>query len=156
MVKKFEINYRQETGEIPTLINFVDYLDLMIEAGDNPAQAEIEDIDTINLLTVHASKGLEFPVVFICGLEEGLLPYEHTSSCSTPQSINQLEEERRLFYVAMTRAQDEVILLSARNRRRYNQIKPTRPSLFLNEIPNTLITRSKKPSETRSRQLRLW
>jgi len=107
-------------------------------------------------MTIHAAKGLEFPVVFICGLEEGLLPYNQSSSCSTPRSTKQLEEERRLFYVALTRAQDEVILLSAHNRRRYNQKQFTKPSLFLKEIPDDFITRSKKTSDTRSRQLRLW
>jgi len=112
--------------------------------------------EAVSLMTIHAAKGLEFPVVFICGLEEGLLPYDQFLSSSGPQSAQHLEEERRLFYVALTRAQDEIILLSAHNRQRYNQKQFTKPSMFLKEIPDDFITRNKKISNTKSRQLRLW
>ena len=73
-IQRFESDYYNEAREIPTLINFIDYLDMVIEAGENPAQAEIEDIDTINLMTVHSSKGLEFPVVFMVNLISGRFP----------------------------------------------------------------------------------
>ncbi|MFH1648115.1 MAG: UvrD-helicase domain-containing protein, partial [Patescibacteria group bacterium] len=73
-VQNFEVNYHSEYKQMPTIIDFVEYLDLVIEAGENPAQAEIEDIDTINLITVHSSKGLEFPVVFMVNLVSGRFP----------------------------------------------------------------------------------
>ena len=85
--------------------------------------------DTVNLMTIHSAKGLEFPVVFIVGLEEGLLP--HASSMDDPA---QLEEERRLFYVALTRAQRHVHLLHASYRRTWNAAAGG-PSRFLHEIP---------------------
>jgi DNA helicase-2/ATP-dependent DNA helicase PcrA len=85
--------------------------------------------DTVNLMTVHAAKGLEFPVVFVVGLEEGLLP--HASSLDDPA---QLEEERRLFYVALTRAQKQVHLLHANYRRTWNS-SGGGMSRFLGEIP---------------------
>jgi len=150
--------------------------------------------DAVSLMTIHAAKGLEFPVIFICGLEEGLLPYDHHDRYShghihlkneahekpedlkkpdpsqtpethhKPNNIDQptlqeklhREEERRLFYVALTRAKDELVLISAHHRRRYNQLMLTRPSSFLAEIPPDLIVRSKKTPPAKSRQLRLW
>ncbi len=124
-VKKFELAYRADTKEIPTIVNFLDYIELMIEAGENPAQAEIEDIDTINLLTVHASKGLEFPVVFMINLvgdrfptrdrkEEIEIP-DNLIKESLPVGNSHLQEERRLFYVGMTRAQKYLYLTAAKN-----------------------------------------
>jgi DNA helicase-2/ATP-dependent DNA helicase PcrA len=85
--------------------------------------------DTVNLMTVHAAKGLEFPVVFVVGLEEGILP--HSNSLDDPA---QLEEERRLFYVALTRAQKQVHLLHANYRRSWNA-SGGGMSRFLAEIP---------------------
>jgi DNA helicase-2/ATP-dependent DNA helicase PcrA len=88
-----------------------------------------EGEDTVNLMTIHAAKGLEFPVVFVVGMEEGLLP--HASSMDDPSD---LEEERRLFYVALTRAQRQVHLLQASYRRAWNSIGGG-GSRFLAEIP---------------------
>ena len=85
--------------------------------------------DTVNLMTIHSAKGLEFPVVILVGLEEGLLP--HASSMENPE---QLEEERRLFYVALTRAQKEVRLLYASYRRAWSTASGG-SSRFLSEIP---------------------
>jgi len=85
--------------------------------------------DTVNLMTIHSAKGLEFPVVFVVGLEEGLLP--HASSIDNPA---QVEEERRLFYVALTRAQLRVHLLHASYRRAWNS-GTGGASRFLHEIP---------------------
>jgi len=85
--------------------------------------------DTVNLMTIHSAKGLEFPVVILVGLEEGLLP--HASSLESPE---QLEEERRLFYVALTRAQKEVRLLYASYRRAWSA-SGGGSSRFLAEIP---------------------
>ena len=88
-----------------------------------------DEEDTVNLMTIHSAKGLEFPVVFVVGLEEGLLP--HSSSLDEPA---QLEEERRLFYVALTRAQRAVHLFHANYRRTWNGAGGG-ASRFLHEIP---------------------
>ena len=85
--------------------------------------------DTVNLMTIHSAKGLEFPVVLLAGVEEGLLP--HASSLDEPA---QLEEERRLFYVALTRAQRQVHLLHSSYRRTWNAAGGG-PSRFLEEVP---------------------
>jgi superfamily I DNA/RNA helicase len=88
--------------------------------------------DRVTLMTLHAAKGLEFPVVFIVGCEAGLLPYQHGEE--TPD----LEEERRLFYVGMTRAQQRLILTHAKTRFLLGQKYQNEPSPFLNDIENTL------------------
>jgi len=101
----------------------------------------ISDIDTLDdkdnsvtLMTLHMAKGLEFPQVFICGLEDGMLP--HSRSLLSPQ---ELEEERRLFYVGVTRAMDKLHLLHAKNRMFYGETRDTIPSQFLDDIPQELI-----------------
>jgi len=88
-----------------------------------------DEEDTVNLMTIHSAKGLEFPVVFVVGMEEGLLP--HASSLDHPK---ELEEERRLFYVALTRARERVHLLQASFRRAWNA-SGGGSSRFLSEIP---------------------
>lgn len=85
-------------------------------------------------MTLHTAKGLEFPVVFITGMEDGLLP--HTES---RDSDDELEEERRLCYVGITRAMKELILSHATRRMRYGQTLPSRASRFLDEIPHKII-----------------
>ncbi len=92
-----------------------------------------DEEDTVNIMTIHSAKGLEFPVVFIVGLEEGLLP--HSSSLDDPP---QLEEERRLFYVALTRAQERVHLFHASFRRTWNAAGGG-ASRFLSEIPEDCV-----------------
>jgi DNA helicase-2/ATP-dependent DNA helicase PcrA len=93
--------------------------------------------DHVTLMTVHSAKGLEFPVVFVTGLEEGLFPL--AGPMDEPQ---QLEEERRLFYVAATRAMRRLFLCHARVRRRYGQAGGALPSSFLDLIPADLLDRS--------------
>ena len=89
----------------------------------------------VTLMTVHASKGLEFPVVFIAGLDEGLFP-----TFQSFDELDKMEEERRLFYVAMTRAEDRVFLLYSTNRRRLGSDELLgMPSRFLDEIPNEFL-----------------
>ncbi|MBN1217572.1 MAG: UvrD-helicase domain-containing protein [Anaerolineae bacterium] len=88
--------------------------------------------DRVTLMTLHAVKGLEFPVVFIVGCEEGLLPYQHGDEESD------IEEERRLFYVGMTRAQQRLILTQAKSRYLFGRRQENAPSRFLDDIENTL------------------
>ncbi len=87
--------------------------------------------EAVTLMTLHAAKGLEFAVVFICGVEDGLIPYRERGA--------DLAEERRLFYVGLTRARDEVVLLSARSRLRYGQRIRPEVSPFVRDIPADLI-----------------
>jgi DNA helicase-2/ATP-dependent DNA helicase PcrA len=95
-----------------------------------------EDADRVLLLTAHNAKGLEFPAVVIAGLEEGLFPHGNSMEDGA-----RLEEERRLFYVALTRAQDEVLLTAAAFRRRYDGARGGRVSRFVDEVPASLLTR---------------
>jgi DNA helicase-2/ATP-dependent DNA helicase PcrA len=90
----------------------------------------------LTLMTVHNAKGLEFEVVFVAGLEEGLFP--HQSSMDDPA---QLEEERRLFYVALTRAKERGHLSASLDRRRMNRFEPSVPSRFLDEVPDEHLER---------------
>jgi DNA helicase-2/ATP-dependent DNA helicase PcrA len=103
----------------------------------------------VNLTTIHAAKGLEFPVVFIAGAEQGIIPHkrsledaqEDTSAESERETpgTNAIEEERRLFYVAITRARDKLYISSCRKRRNRQELCDSSPSPFLEEIPPQLI-----------------
>ncbi len=93
-----------------------------------------DETDQVTLMTVHNAKGLEFPYVFIAGCEEGLLP--HASSL---EDDDQLEEERRLFYVALTRAEEAVFLTASAMRRRFGSSEPAAASRFVGEIPEELV-----------------
>jgi len=97
--------------------------------------------DRVSLMTVHSAKGLEFPVVYVVGLEEGVFP--HQASSHDPRA---LEEERRLCYVAMTRAMERLALCHAHERRRYGSRSFGMPSRFLREIPGELTERLGAPS----------
>jgi DNA helicase-2/ATP-dependent DNA helicase PcrA len=111
--------------EMSPLAGFLAHASL--EAGDNQAQA---GQDAVQLMTVHAAKGLEFTNVFITGLEEGLFPHEN--------SINEddgLEEERRLMYVAITRAKERLFLSHTQSRLLHGQVRYNLPSRFLDELP---------------------
>jgi DNA helicase-2/ATP-dependent DNA helicase PcrA len=94
----------------------------------------------ITMMTLHNAKGLEFPHVFIPGMEEGLLP--HASSISEEE---ELEEERRLFYVGLTRARESVVLTGARGRRTRERFSWTLPSRFLGEIPPEIVANVDNP-----------
>jgi DNA helicase-2/ATP-dependent DNA helicase PcrA len=98
-----------------------------------------EDADAVRLMTVHASKGLEFPYIFISGLEEGLFPYERSVSENGKISPEEGEEERRLFYVALTRAMKRVCLTYATMRTMYGSKLMGSPSSFITDIPGDLI-----------------
>jgi len=112
-----------------SLDQFLDHAALVADADDYDARAQI------TLMSLHAAKGLEFPLVFLSGLEEGLFP--HSRTMLVPEDI---EEERRLCYVGMTRAMDQLILTRAVYRRRYGTDLPEAsvPSRFLEEVPAPL------------------
>ncbi len=95
-----------------------------------------EDKGKVNLMTVHASKGLEFPVIFIAGAEEGLMPHARAVEEGGDTAV---EEERRLFYVAVTRARDRLLISSCQHRRRMQATVECEPSRFLDEIPANLV-----------------
>ena len=114
------------TLEASPLAGFLSHASL--EAGDNQAQA---GQDAIQLMTVHSAKGLEFTAVFITGLEEGLFPHENSVN-----EANGLEEERRLMYVAITRAKERLYLSHTQSRMLHGQVRYNMPSRFLEELPS--------------------
>jgi DNA helicase-2/ATP-dependent DNA helicase PcrA len=95
------------------------------------------DQEAVTLLTVHGAKGLEFPVIFITGLEEGLFPYDRENN---DDAMEDPEEERRLFYVGITRAKEKLYLLRARNRFLFGERRHMRPSSFLKDIPDQTLS----------------
>lgn len=117
-----------ERGE--TLVGFLDQAALVADAD------QLDENAQVSLLTMHNAKGLEFPVVFIAGMEDGLFPHSRSR-----ESEAQMEEERRLCYVAMTRAEKRLYLSSARMRRRFggSPPEPCFPSRFLREVPAQMV-----------------
>ena len=113
-------------------INIQEALNVFLENATLTQEADIieEKSQLVHLMTLHMAKGLEFPVVFIAGCEEGLLP--HSSSM---MKIEELEEERRLFYVGLTRAKDMAYTLFTQRRMVWGNIQYNRPSSFLRELP---------------------
>ncbi|HET7440808.1 MAG TPA: UvrD-helicase domain-containing protein [Terriglobales bacterium] len=130
----------KDRGE--TLDQFLDHAALVSDADAYDERAQI------TLMTLHAAKGLEFPLVFLCGLEEGLFP--HSRTMLQPDDI---EEERRLCYVGMTRAMNTLILTRAVYRRRYGTDLPEAsiPSRFLEEVPPQLLEDIGSPRRSRPR-----
>jgi len=102
-----------------------------LEAGEYQAE---EHSDAVQLMTLHSAKGLEFPLVFMCGLEEGMFPSQQSGDDPT-----RMEEERRLCYVGMTRAMQKLYLCHAESRRLYGQEQYNKPSRFLREIPSEYV-----------------
>ncbi len=115
----------------PNLFNYLNRITLLSRDDMN----DENDKGKVNLMTIHASKGLEFPVVFIAGVEEGLIPHAR----SVEDNGGNVEEERRLFYVAITRARNKLVLTSCLKRRRQMSIVESEPSRFLDEIPPNLV-----------------
>jgi DNA helicase II / ATP-dependent DNA helicase PcrA len=114
----------------PSLGGFVDQLSLLSEADEEQGSRNAR----VWLMTLHAVKGLEFPVVFMTGLEEGLFPHSRAKD-----DDEELEEERRLCYVGMTRARERLILTNAARRRVFGDYQSTSPSRFLGEVPQELL-----------------
>ena len=103
--------------------------------------ALVSDIDSmdnisnnVSLMTLHSAKGLEFPVVFLAGMDEGVFPHQRTFN-----SLSELEEERRLMYVGVTRAEEKLYLISAKRRQMWGEYKYYNPSRFIEEIPRKLL-----------------
>lgn len=115
----------------PSLFNYLNRITLM----SRDDMDDENDKGKVNLMTIHASKGLEFPVVFIAGAEEGLIPHAR----SVEENNGNVEEERRLFYVAITRARDKLLISSCRKRRHNQIVNECEPSRFLDEIPANLV-----------------
>jgi len=130
-----------EPMTLPEVVTRLTLRDMM-ERGE-----EEEHADQVQLMTLHASKGLEFPIVFMVGMEEGLLPHQ------TSIDEDNIEEERRLAYVGITRAQRELIFTQAKERRQYGDVfKPT-GSRFLDELPqDDLEWESRKPRPTQEQR----
>ena len=119
----------------PTLEGFLEKVSLL--DADEPNREEKENKlrrDAVVLMSLHASKGLEFPHVFLVGVEEETIPH-----CTAEGETADLAEERRLLYVGITRAQKTLTLLHARHRKKYGRLRPRQPSRFLSEIPEDLL-----------------
>ncbi len=116
----------------PSLAAFVDRLSLLSDADESAGAKDAR----VLLMTLHSAKGLEFPAVFISGLEEGLFPHSRSTD-----DIAELEEERRLCYVGMTRARSHLVLTSANRRRVFGEYRATEPSRFIDEVPAELVER---------------
>ena len=115
-----------------SLGGFVDRLSLLSEADEESGTKNAR----VWLMTMHAAKGLEFPIVIIAGMEEGLFPHSRSS-----EDEDEIEEERRLFYVGMTRAERRLFLTSAARRRVFGEYQSTEPSRFIDEVPAELLDR---------------
>ena len=122
----------EESEPEPTLSGFLEKITL---ASDIDSMEDKSDV--VTMMTLHSAKGLEFPIVFIVGIEEGLLPHQRSYD-----SEAELEEERRLCYVGITRAQEHVYLTYARSRRLYRDIDYRIPSRFIEEIPSELVNQA--------------
>jgi DNA helicase-2/ATP-dependent DNA helicase PcrA len=166
-----ELQARIDAGDPELLVEFEEVAEAAAEAGEAPPAlprpidlflshvALVADIDqhdptadAVSLMTLHNAKGLEFPLVFIAGLEEGLFPL--TRAHDEPE---QLEEERRLFYVGITRAERKLYLATARRRRRGAQWMDSVASSFLEAIPAELMeTQQTRTLESRSGSHRPW
>jgi DNA helicase-2/ATP-dependent DNA helicase PcrA len=120
-----------ERAEEPTLDAFLREVALVSDVDQWDQRT-----DAVTLMTLHSAKGLEFPTVFIAGLEDGLFPISRMA-----ENPEELEEERRLFYVGITRAKERLFLSYAMGRRRYGSSGESHPSRFLGEVPERLIER---------------
>ena len=124
--------YLENAGDEPSLAGFLDEIALYTDLDSHDP-----DQDCVVLMTMHSAKGLEFPVVFVVGAEEGIFPGVRAIG-----EQDEMEEERRLCYVAMTRAKRKLFLTCASQRMLFGRTSANRPSRFLNEIPTELVERS--------------
>ncbi len=116
----------------PSLFGFVDRLSLLSDVDEEQGSRDAR----VWLMTLHSAKGLEFPTVVLAGLEEGLFPHSRSSD-----DVEELEEERRLCYVGMTRARSRLVLTGAARRRIFGEYQSSEPSRFIEEVPAELVER---------------
>ncbi len=128
-IKEFTAT-KLEEGQNPNLVNFLEDVALLTDQDTEKG----DDIDKVTLMTIHSAKGLEFKNVYIVGVEEGLFP-----SLQTIDSEKGLEEERRLFYVAVTRAEENATITFARSRFKYGEVTYSRPSRFIGDIDQNFL-----------------
>lgn len=126
-------SYQKETGSV-NLEDFLEDISLVADAKEH-----IEDGNAITLMTMHSAKGLEFKVVFLAGMEEGIMPHANSSN-----SKEEMDEERRLCYVAITRAKERLYITNAKRRMLYGNVSFNPPSRFINEIDTDLIEKDEK------------
>ena len=126
------IKFEEDYGDEADLSNFLEEISLMTDIDNYDA-----DADTCVMMTLHSAKGLEFPVVFITGMEDGLFP--SNASISNPEEIN---EERRLAYVGITRAKEKLYLTKTKYRMLFGSTTYNKDSRFLGEIPSELVERT--------------
>lgn len=127
----------EEADGIVNLEDFLDELSLVSDASENQKDEE----DKVTLMTMHAVKGLEFDYVFVVGVEEGLFPHMNSMN-----SEEEMEEERRLAYVAITRARKKLYIINSRSRLLYGKVSSNVPSRFISEIGDDLLDQEKKES----------
>nr|WP_300127072.1 UvrD-helicase domain-containing protein [uncultured Butyricicoccus sp.] len=149
MELKSNIVSYESKAEHPSLAGFLEEMALYTDADQIK-----EDEDAVLMMTMHSAKGLEFPTVFLCGMEDGLFP-----SFRVDESDEDLEEERRLCYVAITRAKQQLYLTCSERRLMYGQTRYARPSRFLQEIPaelmdSNLTERTRQTEAERAQQRR--
>lgn len=148
-IKEFtETPMSEESGEVgdKSLGGYLQQIVLLTDADEQK-----EDSNVVRLMTIHAAKGLEFPVVFAVGLEENLFP-----NAMSIHSREDLEEERRLFYVAITRAKTNLHITYANNRYRFGQLQQNDPSRFIQEIPEKYIDKSFAGNSAKSKPASAW
>lgn len=136
--------YEKETGNV-NLSDFLMEVSLVSDAAEYSA-----DADAVTLMTVHSAKGLEFKVVFIIGLEENIMPISKAL-----YDDEELEEERRLMYVAITRAKEKLYLLNAGRRMLYGNMQMNPPSRFISEISDNLLDKEETKNEMHSLKTKL-
>ncbi len=133
VAREYEDEERHEGNDDITYAGFLEYVSL---SSDADRKAAAEDEDKVTLMTVHSAKGLEFPTVFMIGMEEGVFP----SYRSIDESPEALDEERRLCYVAITRAMKKLYITNTEERMLYGKTTRNQPSRFLGEIPDQCMT----------------
>jgi len=137
-----------EDGELldKSLGSYLQQITLLTDADNDKGES-----DVVKLMTIHAAKGLEFPVVFVGGLEETLFP-----NAMAINTREELEEERRLFYVAITRAKSRLWLTYANNRYRFGNLTQNEPSRFIDELPEERLDKSFAGGNMRNNQTNHW
>ena len=127
------VKYEEENGDEASLYGFLEEISLFTDIDNYD-----ENSDSVVLMTMHSAKGLEFPVVFIPGMEDGIFP-----GVQAIYNEEDMQEERRLAYVAITRAKEELYLIKSKSRMLFGSTKYNRPSVFITEIPSDFVEESK-------------